>query len=151
MNTKGHQFGTDPHGSVPDAGPRASATRTLPTTLAVRMSCSGAQVDNEFPITTVMSVLPQEDALPGSQQQPASIKRDRQLGRRQGALDMRRHVVRTFKRVGVEWIALRHQSIQPVLQVIAYVGITVFLYQQTCRCVTNEEGAKAVFRRRFCQ
>ncbi len=42
------------------------------------------------------------DALPGPQHQLAPQHGDAQLGRRQGRPDMRRHIVRAFRRVPVE-------------------------------------------------
>ena len=100
------------------------------------------QVHDDLARAGMVPVLPQVDALPGSQQQFAPLEWHADLGCSQGGLDMRGHVVRPLQSVRIKRVILRNQSIQPALQVKPGAVVIVFLYQQTGGCVPDKQCAQ---------
>ena len=95
------------------------------------------------------AMLPQEDALPGAEHEASSEHRNRQGCRGQCGLDVGRHVVRPFGRVGIERVALRDQALGPTLEIALSRGIRILLDGQARGCVRHEDRAQAVLPAKF--
>jgi hypothetical protein len=90
------------------------------------------------------AVLPQGDALPGAQGEPAVDDGDRELRRRERAAHMGRHVVHAFLAVQEERVAVAHQPGEEALEVVAHLRVGVLLHQQAGRGVAHEERQQAL-------
>ena len=87
-------------------------------------------------------VFPQENALPGSQGQPALRDRNRQIGGRKGTPNMGRHVIWSFIYMSIERVTIGHQAPKECLEIGLHVRVGIFLNQQRCGCVVNEHAAQ---------
>ena len=88
-------------------------------------------------------MFPEIDPLPCPESQPPLDDGDRKRRRSQRRLDVRRHVVRPFERVGEVGIVLRHMTIQPLFQIAPRRGIGVFLNRQARRGVLDHDRAES--------
>jgi len=91
-----------------------------------------------------VAVLPDIDALPGSQNRssPGNWNRELCLGERRA--DVRGHIVRPFRGMAVEPLIFRNQPPEELLQVMDDVWIGVFLDHQGCRGVLDKYGQQSI-------
>src|SRR5215210_5143427 len=87
-------------------------------------------VHQELPRAGAPPVLPDVEALPGAEAELAVDDGDGEGDVGERGLDVGGHVVRTLRRVGVEGIALRHQPVEPALQILPRRGIGILLDRQ---------------------
>ena len=99
-------------------------------------------VDHDLARPSMAAVLPQEDALPGTQSEAPLEDRNGEGRGGQGGLDVRGHVVRPFFGVGVESVAFGNQPIEPVLEVGGGFRSRVLLDGQAGRGMTDEQCCK---------
>src|SRR5512134_3612409 len=100
---------------------------------------------DELAARAAAAVLPEIDPLPLAEGQLLPVNRYRKRASRERGLDVRRHVVRAFGVVAVERIALRHQAVQPALEVALRRRIGILLDDEAGRRVAQEERAQAFF------
>ena len=89
-------------------------------------------------------VLPEENALPGTEPQMAPNDGDRDARRSQRRLDVRRHVIGAFRNMRKEGVVFLHETIEPVLQVATGGGVRILLNNETRRGVLHHHGAEPV-------
>ena len=77
--------------------------------------------------------------LPGSQDKPAVLKWNSELGLRQGGLDVRGHVVRSLAGMAIRTM-LGSYAREKIVQIQAYVGIGIFLDGKRGGCVAYKQG-----------
>lgn len=85
-----------------------------------------------------MPVFPQKNTLPGTQHHAMRIDGYGEAGGGNRGFDMGRHIVRTLLGVGVQRISLRHQSVQPALEIAPRTGIRILLNDKTGRRVSQK-------------
>jgi len=90
-------------------------------------------------------MLPKINALPGSQGAAAPRNRNVQIGLRQYAAHMRRHVIRALCSVYEHRVAIRDLSRHESLKISHNVRICVLAQHQRGTGVTNENVARAGF------
>jgi len=90
------------------------------------------------------SMLKQINSLPNTQLHTAGLDRNREMGLRQYRTYVRRHIIRTFLRMPINWIIFRHQSGEKTRQIGLYIGIGVFLHDQTSRGMPHKQGQQTV-------
>lgn len=92
---------------------------------------------------SVRAVLPQENALPGAEQQPAGADghRHRRIG--EHAARVRRHVVGAFGVVAIGGIAVRRPAHGQGFEVAAHVGVGVLGDGQRAAGMTHEDVRQA--------
>src|SRR5688572_16401238 len=103
-----------------------------------------ANVDNQLPSGTATAVLPEVDALPRAKGELLAEDRNRQRGRGERGLDVRRHVVGALRVVLVEGIAFRDEALQPALEVALRRRVGVLLDHEAGGGVAQEERAQAL-------
>lgn len=59
---------------------------------------------------------------------------------------MRRHIVRAFVGVEVERSIFGNKTIEDCVQVVAHVGVGIFIERECCRCVLDEEVEQSAVR-----
>lgn len=89
-------------------------------------------------------MFPQKDPLPGSQCEVPIDNWNPERGAGQRRLDMRGHVIGTFRGVSVERVVLGYQSFEPVLEVRSGGWVRVLLDRQAGRGVPNEDGTETL-------
>ena len=89
-------------------------------------------------------MFPEEDPLPGAEGQSARQDRDRERGRGHCCLDVSRHVIGSLGGVGVEGIAFRNQTGQPLLEIARHRGVCILLEGQASRGVGDEYRADSL-------
>lgn len=89
-------------------------------------------------------VLPEENALPGTEPQMAPNDGDRNARRSERRLDVRRHVIGTFRGMRKERVVFLHETIEPVLQIATGGGVRILLNNETRRGVLHHHGAEPV-------
>ncbi len=89
-------------------------------------------------------MLPQVDALPSPKAESAVDDWDGERGRSEGRLDVRRHVVGSFRGVRINRIVLRDKPTQPGFEIATCGRIGIFLDCQACRRVLNEDRAQPI-------
>lgn len=90
-----------------------------------------------------VTVFPQENPLPGAEQQSARPDRHTQSCLRQCTAGVRRHVIRAFTGMDVVGIAVRRQTRKRRFQIALYIRVRVFGNQQRCTGVLNENRTES--------
>src|SRR5690606_3265650 len=102
---------------------------------------SSAEVNDDATPVRGAAMLPQVDPLPGAEREPPVEYRDRERGGGEDRLDVGRHVVRPLRRMREVAVALRHEAVEPLLEVMARARIGVFLNGEAGGGVADEDGA----------
>ncbi len=87
-------------------------------------------------------MLPEENALPGTEPQMAPNDGNRDARRSQRRLDVRRHVIGAFRSMRKEGVVFLHETIEPVLQVATGGRVRILLNNETRRGVLHHHGAE---------
>ena len=85
------------------------------------------QTENQIASIAGIAMLPQENALPGTQRELAVNDGYREVGLRQTGLDMRGHIVWSFIVMGIQRRIFRYQLLNERLHIIKHFGICIFL------------------------
>ena len=85
------------------------------------------------------------NALPGAEPQFPAADRNLQRHAIEHGFDMRRHIVRPFHFVDITGLR-RRQPIERSDQILAHIGVGIFLNHQRCRGVFEIEQQRAVAR-----
>ena len=101
------------------------------------------QMQDDLPGMRAASMLEQVNALPGTQHQFAITNRYRNLHQRQGAANVRRHVVFAFHDVPIERPILSDQPPKEGLQIAPHVGVGVLLNDQRRAGMLAEDGQQS--------
>src|ERR1700676_367912 len=88
-------------------------------------------------------MFPQIDTLPGTQSQRSVAYRYRQLMAENQAAHVRWHVIRSFRVMSKQRIAIRRHALSESLQVAAHLGIGVFRDAQTGAGMAQEQMAQS--------
>ncbi len=89
-------------------------------------------------------MLPQVDALPSAKTESTFNDWNGERGRSEGRLDMRRHVVSSFRGVRKDRIVLGDEPTQPGLEIVTCGRVGIFLDCQACRRVLHEDRAQHI-------
>ena len=87
-------------------------------------------------------MLPEVDALPGPEAQPALLDRHAQMDRRQGRSHMRRHVIVAFDRMDKQWITIGNQAREEGFEVAPHIRVGVLLNHERRGCVLEQQCAE---------
>src|SRR5437660_12901499 len=99
----------------------------------------------QLALAAAATMLPQIDALPRAKTELAVHHGNGKRGSGKRCLDVRRHVVGSLGVVAVERIALRHEPIEPALEILLRGGIGILLDDEARRRMADEERAEALF------
>ena len=90
-----------------------------------------------------------KNALPNAEEEFSGLDGDRQARRRERGFDVGGHIIGPFLSMRIDRVVFGYQPFEPGFEVTARRGICIFLDQQTCGSVLNEERAKTFIDRRF--
>ncbi len=90
-------------------------------------------------------VLPNENALPGAEIQPASIHRQIEPGLREHAAHVGRHVVGPFRRMPEHGVAVGNKPRHESFEIAEHRGVRVLAQHQRGAGVMNEHVAEPLF------
>ena len=96
-----------------------------------------------MPALAPVTMFKKVNALPGSQRQPASKNRDRQIRRRQGRAHMGGHIVVTFGRVDKKPVAIRNQAAEKSLQIAPDIRVRILLDEERSGGVAQMQRQQA--------
>src|SRR5690348_4627929 len=97
----------------------------------------------DLALMRIQAVLPEINALPGTQQQFAAMHRYGEAHASEDRADVRRHVIGAFRIVFEQRVAIRHHAGEPALQVVAHAGIGIFAKQQRATGMRGENMRQA--------
>ncbi len=109
-----------------------------------RLGSGVAQAGEEnFALMGVGAVLPQVDALPGSELEAGVADGDGEADEGEGHADVGGHIVGSFVAVEEGAIAIGDESAEEGFEVFAHGGVGVFVDEEGGAGVLDEEGAEA--------
>ena len=127
--------------------PAPPATKPNPTLAAILQTARSLadHRDNHRACVIMPPVLPEVNSLPRAEQQLPIGKRHGFARACERHLDVARHVVRTFKRVGKMRIIFRNQSLEPGFEIGAGRRIGIFHNDQAATRVLAKRRHRATF------